>query len=117
MEDDVTTSEERAQWQRLADAATPGPLDVTAEIGVETWHEGPCWYVSGEGGAEPDLAFECEADARFYAAAREAVPALLADVERLNEALRKERDAARDEVDDLKRLLAQESGLSLKGEP
>lgn len=90
------TQQELDALRQLADAATPGPwevqytlfddedfapdLDIDAHVHttarVDACDDG---YICGTG-AEPS----CHADAAFIAAARAAVPALLAEVERLN---------------------------------
>lgn len=83
---------------KLLDGVTPGPWDAEyddygQEIwfggeGYGTWTVGPC-FIGGDGD-DPDLARIMDADARFIAAARDLVPALLAE----RDALRKERDSA-----------------------
>jgi hypothetical protein len=75
------------KWRELASAATPGPWydELAAEPpspGIET-ETGSCVaFAQIREGEEFD-----HADARFIAAAREAVPQLLDEVERLREAL------------------------------
>jgi hypothetical protein len=69
------------EWDRLAKAASPGPWE--AGDGYE--QEDGAWWVADANGlmvACPDQGPE-ENDARFIAAARVAVPALLDEVERL----------------------------------
>lgn len=67
------------EWRDLAEKATPGPW---------TWEDGPATLYSGRGPfhdllgrLEPDWNGQNNLD--FIAAARSAVPALLAEVERL----------------------------------
>ena len=78
----MITQEQLARWRALADAATPGPWEQVTEFGE--------WWISG-----PDIERHFVIDttngvnaqnADFIAAAREAVPALLAEVERLRAA-------------------------------
>ena len=98
------TSEQIAEWKRLSQAATPGPWraeydrdDPVSDHGRRVYeHHNPgswpyekakidgnivaWWYVAGPGGYEhdgqPNVEEVYEVDARFIAAAREAVPAL-----------------------------------------
>lgn len=75
--------EQRAEWKRLAEDATPGPWEVQRdghldECGVSTGahgHRGP--FADRTNGT-----FECPS-CRFIAAAREAVPALLSALEQV----------------------------------
>lgn len=83
---------------KLLDGVTPGPWDSEyddygEEIwfggeGCGTWTVGPC-FIGGDG-HDPDLARIMDADAHFIAAARDLVPALLAE----RDALKAERDEA-----------------------
>lgn len=86
------TAEQLAEWKTLADNATPGPwttqkpaLDAATGFAggviVAAVARGQGVYASPPGGSYP------ENDRRFIAAARTAVPALLAEVERLREAI------------------------------
>ena len=76
------TEEQRAEWMRLAEQATPGPW---APYGDSHLPE-PGWEVEPEGAVLPKICRQTtEADAAFIAAAREAMPALLAE----NAALRR----------------------------
>ena len=84
---------------KLLDGVTPGPWgaeyeDYGEEIwfggeGCGTWTVGPCFI--GGGGHDTDLARIMDADARFIAAARDLVPALLAE----RDALRRENENLR----------------------
>ena len=85
----MITQEQLARWRALADAATPGPWEQVAESGE--------WWISG-----PDIERHFVIDttngvnaqnADFIAAAREAVPALLAEVERLTAEVRRHEEA------------------------
>ena len=69
----MLTSEQLAEWWRLADAATPGPLT----------HHGNHVYSEKDADLQRHAFFEDAADAALYVAARSAVPALLDEVERL----------------------------------
>jgi hypothetical protein len=81
------------EWAKLAEAATPGPwwadraADAARLYGNETFdvESADCPVAVGgpveDGG--PYVGAMSEADARFVAAAREAVPALLAEVSQL----------------------------------
>lgn len=90
----MTTAEQRAAWTKLAEAATKGPWEV--------WTSNSFRRITGpsrvDGGVlsgtvqrsdgQPDLCGEKrDDDLAFIVAAREAVPALLADVEALRKAL------------------------------
>ena len=89
---DELTNAKLAEWKALADAATPGPW---IEYERETHGE---HYVVWIGTDSGDIAKLCDcvkvrgevdgavkADAEFIAAAREAVPVLIDEVERLRE--------------------------------
>ena len=85
------TQQELDALKALADAATPGPWEEVAESG-EWWitsasDETASLYVI------PDTGLTNQADVDFIAAARAAVPALLAEVERLQVAWSAEHDA------------------------
>ena len=67
-------------WRKLADAATPGPWEEVAESG-EWWITGP--DIFNDVVMTSDASEISQADADFICAARAAVPALLAEVERL----------------------------------
>jgi hypothetical protein len=79
--DRTPTPEQRAEWQRLADAATPGPWNAyTATCcpdqgGVAGTNRHVCPQHVGAYGHPMDIE-----DAAFIAAAREAVPALLSSL-------------------------------------
>lgn len=74
------TPEQLAALKALADAATPGPWEEVAESG-EWWITGPDIY--NDAVMTTNASEISQADADFICAAREAVPALLAEVERL----------------------------------
>ena len=85
------TQQELDALKALADAATPGPWEEVAESG-EWWitsasDETASLYVI------PDTWLMNQADVDFIAASRTAVPALLAEVERLQVAWSAEHDA------------------------
>lgn len=86
----MVTPEQIAEWRRLAEAATPGPWSAPVETGPTEVH-----------GATPVAITSLvhsvaeKHDARFIAAAREAVPALLAEVERLRADYEARREACR----------------------
>lgn len=82
------TPEQMGEWKRLCEAATPGPWEAK-DYGSEAE------LVCGRGGLyaywiDPMGDFRAE-DARFIAASRTALPALLAEVERLERRLYGER--------------------------
>ena len=89
----MSTQQQRQEWRELAAAATPGEWVPTwnwehtesYEIPISAWGEGPTRYGSELSQCAP----QAEADAAFIAAARSAVPQLLAD----GDALTQERDA------------------------
>jgi hypothetical protein len=82
----MSTEQQRQEWARLAEAATPGEWVVEQHSGI--LHEGApstCAVLTTE---EYDLASfgdseQAMFDATFIAASRAAIPALLADVDRL----------------------------------
>ena len=85
------TQQELDALKALADAATPGPWEEVAESG-EWWitsasDETASLYVI------PDTGLTNQADVDFIAASRTAVPALIAEVERLQVAWSAEHDA------------------------
>lgn len=75
------TPEQRQQWRALADGATEGPWEAARDR--DNWIVGDLWNgLNGMvGGFAAGGGPQAEADAAFIAAAREAVPALLADLE------------------------------------
>lgn len=85
MSDEPITDAELAEWKALADAATPGPWKhVTGEDAEPMWDV--CICGSGNDGVDhaiyadsdkPELT-SADADAAFIAAARTALPRLLA---------------------------------------
>lgn len=84
----LNTPEQRAEWRALADKATPGPWDTYMVPGTRSEEA----YVAVEASETEVRIARYEGghfDGAFIAAARTAVPALLADVERLTA----ERDA------------------------
>lgn len=91
MPDTPPTDAQVAAWLELAEAATPGPWDCTNYgLGVQRtgtvredtygpWPDGEVCILSDEFGENVRLM----EDAKFIAAAREAVPALAREVQRL----------------------------------
>lgn len=81
----MMTDEQLQEWSVLAEAATPGPWKSgwnwqdTISDGKSAWGEGPVHV----GEKLSQVAPQAIADAAFIAAAREAVPALVAEVRRL----------------------------------
>ena len=102
----MTTQEQRQQWRALAQAATPGEWWVEQHSGI--LHDGTpstCAVLTSD---EYDMASfgddeQAMFDAVFIAAARTAVPQLLADVD----ALTQERDALAAELARVRGELAQ----------
>lgn len=106
------SDEQLTGWAALAEAATEGPWSAADEHGLLEGAE-PAWCVSRmqpgyEGMSETegylyDVAYTTGADedpnARFIAAAREAVPALLAEVAQLREELQSQRDTLADQLE------------------
>jgi hypothetical protein len=95
------TPEQRAEWQRLADAATPGPWefcpggdntgsDADLKLGSirGSVPGGGCYHLARVWNDGPNP----EADARLIAAAREAVPALLSALSAAEERARTAED-------------------------
>jgi hypothetical protein len=79
---DTPSAEQIAEWRRLADAATPGPWRALTDDHGYKGIEHALW--SGELNAMGSYVAEfmvTRADADFAAAAREAVPALIAALE------------------------------------
>lgn len=81
----ATPRERRDEWKRLADAATEGPWDLDMNKRWGSWK-----VTAPPSDGHPDYSRKIadslltEADAEFIAAAREAVPALAAEVETLS---------------------------------
>jgi hypothetical protein len=73
------TREELEKWKQLAEAATAGPWELYGPCGDED-NEWIALFPNGE-----DSSLLNEADAEFIAAARDAVPRLVDEVERLEE--------------------------------
>lgn len=74
------TAEELAEWRRLCDAATPGPWEVKATV-FNSRVVSPSGVVVGDWGMASYLS---DVDnGKFIAASRQAMPRLLAEVERL----------------------------------
>lgn len=83
----MITQEQLEQWRALADAATPGPWELK-NYGKSVYLAGPAIEdIIGR------IQFHAGADAAFIAAARAAVPALLAEVERLTAEVRRYEEA------------------------
>lgn len=119
------TEEDLARLEALAQAATPGPMHST---------DTSVWSPITEVARCRDYNPNGLADARFFAAARDAVPALVAEVRRLHKQVRgveidwhnicdqlssalAERDALRAELAEEKRyLLADEERRKLTGD-
>lgn len=85
------------KWRRLADAATPGEwwLDFRQVFNGEVPYINVCVTTDAADIAGLGEQEECQADAAFIAAAREAVPALLDEVERLRAELADARAATK----------------------
>lgn len=80
----MLTNEQLAEWQAFCDAATPPPWFVvgsTDEDGAPLLDDDGNVVLVGVGWEAPHDARE--ADCRFVAAAREALPVLLAEARRL----------------------------------
>lgn len=75
----MVTEEQLAEWERLTEAATEGPWDVMTR---EQWEEGFPFCADGTNPYTFPVDIDAP-DAAFIAAAREAVPALVAEVRRL----------------------------------
>jgi hypothetical protein len=80
-----TTPQQRAEWAALAEAATPGPWEAVQGASAGWWVEQPNTATIAD--IDIDYSGQPDADAAFIAAAREAVPALLADLEAVEAAL------------------------------
>jgi hypothetical protein len=92
----MSTAEQRQEWARLAEAATTAPWTVEAGeysgkdwlIGIVAVHlggsmDGQSYAVTTDHVHASELDGDARTDAAFIAASRAAVPALLADVDRL----------------------------------
>lgn len=110
-----------AELRAAMESATPGPWHTRTECPAQCcWHVFPSVELYGAGEDTPIVMGECsEADARFMALARNALPALLADRDALREVLRPlaEIDLAKELPNDLawfvlraRAALAQEQG-------
>jgi hypothetical protein len=96
----MTTPEQRAEWRRLVEGATPSPW--RAEYGrVRYWDAAGTLTVASTADGER-LTPRSDPDAAFIAEARSALPLLLDEVERLRELLRYfvERERSHDCADD-----------------
>ena len=93
----MSTAEDRARWAALAAAATPGPWEAYNSNVYDVQPVPP-----GRLTPDPDsvslICEEAEPNTDFIAAARTAVPELLADVARLEAQLRAVRDSALEEA-------------------
>ena len=72
----MITDEQLKKWRALADAATPRPWEYSPEtyrLAISRWVDFSCPITVNHN------------DGKFIAAAREAVPALIDEVERLRE--------------------------------
>jgi len=74
----MSGAEERERWRELAEAATPGPWEVREGYDPTIVQVGSDWPTGSDEGLGQVYGHP---DAEFLAAAREAVPALLADLE------------------------------------
>ena len=96
----MLTEEQLAEWEQLANEATPGPYN----IGLPGGPAGPFWSAMNQMGNVVACQITSAENAAFLQASREAVPALIAEVRRLREvsvvALMKVR-ALKDEVERL----------------
>jgi hypothetical protein len=80
----MTTAAQREEWARLAAAATPGPFKLIIHPNDDDHLSYDATVDGTEDGDVPlGIAdFRCRHDAAHYIAAREAIPLLLADLER-----------------------------------
>lgn len=78
----TVTDEQIAEWRRLSDAATSGPWRATSD---GDWVG---YVIAAKRRTTIAICEASEVDMDFIAAAREAVPALLAEIERLRAATR-----------------------------
>lgn len=81
----MITDEQLAEWRRLADAAWPGPweLELDRNDQQNVYAADRTWIALLPHQCVRSIEEERERDAEFIAAARAAVPALIAEVERL----------------------------------
>lgn len=88
------TPGELAEWERLCDSATPEPWRAD-------WRDTGHYELTGDGGRQwlslPNSGFDRGEDLDFIAAARSAVPRLIAEVKRLSSAIRSHRDQRGDD--------------------
>ena len=108
----MSTPTDRAAWQALADGATPGPWEVGTEGWVETvGGDGEDWSYVRRAGTTQEVTNQMlhniegsdeqtERDHEFIAAAREAVPTLLAEVADLEARLVVTGQAVSDELEE-----------------
>jgi hypothetical protein len=73
--------EKIAVWQAATDAATEGPWKATKYCAPDDYCMGENWHAMYPDGEDTSIGIK--EDAIFIATAREAMPALLAEVERL----------------------------------
>jgi hypothetical protein len=83
----MITREELEKWKQLAEAATAGPWEATLlNIDTDSTYVEPCeFHFCGmtDYPVDPIIQEQVHRDAEFIAAARDAVPRLVAEVERL----------------------------------
>ena len=89
------TPEQRAELKALSYAATPGPWQYSKK-------HGEVGYRSTENDQSfgmfcPVLEVHCDADGEFVSAAREAIPALLADLEEAERTISRQQTAIDDQ--------------------
>jgi len=89
------TDEELARIEALANAAAPGPWEIRTHDELYAVKGQAGWVAS----MDADTSSADAANAFFIAAARDAVPALVAEVRRLRAAAAVAMDAMRDEPD------------------
>ena len=110
----MSTKEQREEWEALADAATPEPWCIWSKESGDGKNWSVCRHV-GDIKSKDHLCiaetFQGRNDAKFIAAARTSVPALLDDVKKLENLraldraeagmFRRERDEARAMLEEL----------------
>ena len=94
----MTTPEQRTEWQTLADAATPGPWYSQENDLIGGFCVMPTDSPPSQVRACTIADFTSAKDSRFIAAAREAMPALLAEVAQLQSEVATLRTALRQTV-------------------
>jgi hypothetical protein len=79
----MLTDEQLAEWQALAEAATPGPWELRGDGDAIVAGPELVAFAAPVGYSNSEIVFNTPADAALMALSRTAIPALIAEVRRL----------------------------------